>query len=1163
MRTQHSRALWLVVLLAACANDPAIPAPKDDLVTADKKDGGTTPDSAQPETDEPCRAVHAQSQPMRENLLFPDTQAVLSGEAVFKKFKDNCGRCHSETRGLAGIFLPTAGDLKTNLDDALMRMQTDDPSLVMPPGKLLKDRVAPDPVIDLVSLLQAWKDAGDDEFFPDPRMNAGQDSALAADDTLRQSLTNLGTCVPAPRIVGTETAAMDELDAKFAAIPDNKSLPLKLSDTDLVSLDSEVLAHHGVISFAPAYTLWADDAKKMRYVRVPRGTSIEFSPSKQDFTIPDNTRFYKTFLKEVIDGNGNVAFKKVETRIIVVRHAVEEPGTAPVVKALYGTYAWDENETDAVLERTPLHDGSPFADHVTWYVKDEPKAKAFLDDPGPDGLAGLVAVPENASLSEKLALGRDALISNELARHYAIPGSERCLECHRGGHNGSFILGFTPLQIRRRPMGEGGIIEPATDDELNQLQRLISYGLITGLKAEEIDRKVLKLEKSEGERDPRSDKELIAQGYMLGNCAHCHNPNGYATLSAPELKDLLNFYPTANGGGIFQFPLERYSPRIGRKFNDVQTRMPYITPSIFDSYDASQPFEGFADLGQRLGMAAPWRSLIYRNVMTPFAYSSPDSAIFPHMPLNTPGYDDRAAKIMAEWMLSIPAIRKNADVEEWLSKEEQPLREVATSDRNYPFALVESQYRLDQFGQNQLTPPVTSDILDPSVDSSDPAHLVPASEGAVGIPKRAHWVELDLTDSQVGDWVPRNPGWSAALVEQKPAENADEEKQADQAILVPILQKVHADDALKNFALTPRPLGLWRDTPGCDFSSQKTVSQLSRDTYPGDAEWIRKADPKAHVYNQAPGEAIFTMICSNCHGRQADSRGRQADSLLLLTGGGTRVANFRAGLFGPETAPGANIMKQFSPAANDTTSARDWAMRYMAWMALGGTTRIIPTAILNVVGNSSVVGVGINRGGAVSANMLSVARSVCGSFLPQDLTRDTQFDNPADSVSGYPNLHVTSLNGDEDLWRAVCTFDNPAPIQLMEVYKARNPSKLNVIRLVSRDRYPAGAPVMDHRGKNRSSLDQSNLEPWCVSQIKSTEPADDGAAYLAQANIAKCPESVAKAQPWTDEDIHAWTLRGAVNAGRVVFQYLEEMTQGRVTPQPDYTQCEQLTAATK
>ena len=49
-----------------------------------------------------------------------------------------------------------------------------------------------------------------------------------------------------------------------------------------------------------------------------------------------------------------------------------------------------------------------------------------------------------------------------------------------GSPSASFVLGFTPCRSRRRAKGEGGVTRTPAADELNQLQRLIDYGVITG-----------------------------------------------------------------------------------------------------------------------------------------------------------------------------------------------------------------------------------------------------------------------------------------------------------------------------------------------------------------------------------------------------------------------------------------------------------------------------------------------------------------------------------------------------------------------------------------------------------------------------------------------------------------------------------------------------------
>jgi hypothetical protein len=43
--------------------------------------------------------------------------------------------------------------------------------------------------------------------------------------------------------------------------------------------------------------------------------------------------------------------------------------------------------------------------------------------------------------------------------------------------------------------------------------------------------------------------------------------------------------------------------------------------------------------------------------------------------------------------------------------------------------------------------------------------------------------------------------------------------------------------------------------------------------------------------------------------------------------------------------------------------------------------------------------------------------------------------------------------------------------------------------------------------------------------------------------------------------LHTWKARGAINAGYGVFVYLDQLSKSQTTVQPEYTACEQLTAA--
>ena len=73
---------------------------------------------------------------------------------------------------------------------------------------------------------------------------------------------------------------------------------------------------------------------------------------------------------------------------------------------------------------------------------------------------------------------------------------------------------------------------------------------------------------------PRNEHELVAQSYMVGNCAHCHNPRGFPTVNNPVLASKLDFLPSATGG-VFQFDMTLTSPhcpvgdQLKARVNDV------------------------------------------------------------------------------------------------------------------------------------------------------------------------------------------------------------------------------------------------------------------------------------------------------------------------------------------------------------------------------------------------------------------------------------------------------------------------------------------------------------------------------------------------------------------------------------------------------------------
>jgi mono/diheme cytochrome c family protein len=1152
-------------------------------------------------------AIPARSQVMQEPAPMTVTsQRPIPTSDLFQRFRTLCGGCHIDT-SLGGFHVDRNSFTSIPQEKVLAVLRSDDPNTYMPPAgtpgaKPWSERGASDGVHELASWLDAWVAQGKppDLFtIEEEQVTDAAATAYRVSPETGSKITNIGTCVPLAGTIGTQTAHMDRLDALFAGLEatndDPLGLPERLDQTDLVTFDSRVLAEYGVVSFVPGYPLWSDGSAKMRHVRVPRGESIRFDSERQEFVIPPNTRFYKTFLKKVIDKDGRESFRKMETRIIVSRADTLAGDGSATVHALFGTYAWNDDESAATLVRDPLRNGLPFQDRLFTYFTDEQKANAIL-----------ASQPRNP-LYELQKAG--------VLRHYAIPGKERCIHCHMGSMSESFVLGFTPLQLARRAPGDGGAIEETGEDEFSQLQRLIDYGVVTGIRS---PAEVTPLEESQGDRKPRTKEELVAQGYMYGNCAHCHNPRGFPSTRSPELKELLDFYPRKEGG-IFEFPLDRVSPRIKRGPGNTE-EMPYITPSLRElpldinrevawtpKYFVFPPTEvntiGFSHID------APWRSLIYRNVDTPFTYTE-DVTIFPHMPMDTAGFDCRAPRIIGEWMVSIPAVRKHPEIDEnavykipdgyaaqlknWdheqfgaaLDLEPQPFVEVKPGDAKYKVAAYDARKRLDRYrnGERYNYCPDTSDVIDYDTDRGEaetPADKAAFAEGSTtemvyptdGVPDHAHWISVDFSDA-AGDWVPRRLDWPDVLVLKRFGPTENPEVQA----LVETLQNIRITDEFRRFATALRPFGLYEEKPDCDFDNVPKASSFTGTKRPRWFDVGGGPEPDAPVYETTAGAAVFNMICVNCHGPKADSGGRQADTIMLLSGGDVRVANLRDGLFGPVSEPGAHRSHEFAPRperdkedaeaikqAMAGVSAEDWTARYLVFMGLGGTQQQIPRAILGVVGNTEVVGKSRDKfdASARSANMLSTAVELCHLVLPINPNGDkVPFLFEERLVDHEDKGILIAGNGDAELWEDLCTFDNPLPVRGVTPDfgdasdPAETPRKYVVwpSNLYKRDSYPADAPVMNAKGEKVMGVTAKEPMPWCIVLPDGEILKQRATEWAASKGLALCPDAAAR---MNSEDARVWATRGAINAGLSVFLYLQGIAAG-APPALRYDQCEQL-----
>ncbi len=1262
-------------LLAACANETNV----NSRMNVQK------PDSSTSGTEGACADVQGALPIPARAAALTDSPAVTTTtvyvDDLFNSFSTFCGGCHVDV-GLGGFQTSRATFADVVDQDWVDSIKYNNVNTVMPPpsvgGVIYSDRPASDPVNALAALLQTWIDQGRprDSFTVNVDPNAATGPYRVSKD-VADALTDLGNCLPDTSLYATEKQQMADMDVKFAnmtflppgqgTLAQRIGLPETLDQTDLTTFDSRELAKVGVVAYTLNYPVWVDpDNRSLRHVRVPLGQSIAFDKNSQTFSIPGDTRFYKTSLQRVKDVDGSERWRKIETQLIVVWPNLSGLVGSGAVASLFGTYAWNDDESQATLVTDPTRNGEPFRDRVVTYVSNEPQAASTLATLAPNANSAI-------TLRQAHAL-----------RSYAIPGNRRCMQCHLGSVNQNFVIGFQPMQIARRNQGEGGIIDSAGSSELDQLNRLIDYKLITGITS---SGDVTPLENSQGTRSARNDYELAAQGYLYGNCAHCHNPIGDPSLDNPDLQTILNFQPSATGG-IFQFPLERYSPRIFRgPTNDIQ--VPYITPSLMDidhhgpSYDPDPTHaNGFwipkCNPTNATCIYAPWRSLMYRGVDTPFTYSD-DLALFPHMPMNTQSIDCRATQILGDWMVSIPGVLKDPNVQEYAIRANelaspsfdgspQPYREVFAGQTGYKAASAAAVDRLTKYHTTPAVPqsvyptnenpnPIPADqvpsrynfcsayfdnydILDPLVLKDPANHPVPiddpngyrtAAAGLVmpmdSVPDHAHWVVLDLT-LVPGAWAPRRPDWSSVLVSGiptpidpslstgSPLYAAAVAAQKAEKSLSDMLQSITLSDNVKQLAQNYLPLGLWKFDSTCDFSSVRTVSSYASTSngsnkYP--AAWMqsqvnsKQLSGSEPVYSLMPGEAIHDMICSNCHGTRGDSSGRQALILNEMTGGHANVTDLRDGIFNPN-----NRQAVFSSAPLGSATIDDWAARYFSWMALGGTKQTIPASILAIVASTRFIGAPRPLASApVDANMLSNAEDLCSSILPMSKTTgDMQsqvrslinrfnfesgmFESDTPGV-GAPQTTLIYSNGDAMLWGEVCSVDNPAPVRALSTsplsWTASGP--VFAVR-ASNDFYDSsvfpqnkGYKVVDQRGNvvdvGVGGIKPDNYFAWCIRPpvdpdlpSNANDPNLIAAKAWIAANLAPdgnqlpfCPSkdnngaqyitSSGQGDPSLSVDqLNQWTVHGAVNAGLMVFLYLDQLTNGDIAPTPAFDQCSQL-----
>ena len=255
--------------------------------------------------------------------------------------------------------------------------------------------------------------------------------------------------------IGLALGWVGALQASVRSAEQEPFAPALLSETGLYEASRPGAIARGVRQFSPQYPLWTDGAAKARWVYLPAGTTID-TTNNADWEFPVGTRFWKQF---TFDG------RKVETRMI---------WRATAARWIFATYAWNEEQTDAVLAPT-------------------------------DGIRGAAPIAEG--------------------KRHDIPGENDCQACHGTTRPGP--LGFNALQlstdrdpnaIHGEPLAPG-MITVAT---LEQERRLAPA-------RPELVAAPPRIHAS----SPRTRAVL---GYFAANCGTCHNPAGETSFTGPSLK---------------------------------------------------------------------------------------------------------------------------------------------------------------------------------------------------------------------------------------------------------------------------------------------------------------------------------------------------------------------------------------------------------------------------------------------------------------------------------------------------------------------------------------------------------------------------------------------------------------------------------------------------
>ncbi len=173
--------------------------------------------------------------------------------------------------------------------------------------------------------------------------------------------------------------------------------------------------------------------------------------------------------------------------------------------------------------------------------------------------------------------------------------------------------------------------------------------------------------------------------------------------------------------------------------------------------------------------------------------------------------------------------------------------------------------------------------------------------------------------------------------------------------------------------------------------------------------------------------------------------------------------------------------------------------------------------------------------------------------------------------TGAQRKSLIVANGDAEMWRRLCSFENPLPVLVVTVHPGG--------RTAPHVHLPKGAL----RGTRLSS--RSARQPRTTWHAMVSPGAGGSGHRAASAGLSertkvvpvRCPSGfVVPANKWRQgfqaewqttaegqlNGIQRWSVRGAINAGLAVYTYLRALRSGEVKPPLAYDRCDLLSPGT-